>query len=172
MTTSLEWFKANIGSGPSYRVLEIGTKQWSNRPTHHREWFDDCHFLKTDIEDGVDVDIVSDAHHLSEMLGKNRFHAIVACSVFEHLIHPWIAAAEILEALRPGGIFFVQTHQTFPIHGYPNDYYRFTKEALLDLFAGASEKYADYEFKCKTISDTIKMENPEQYLNVCIAGRK
>ena len=34
------------------------------------------------------------------------------------------------KSLKSEGVLFLQTHQTFLIHGYPSDYFRFTTEAL------------------------------------------
>ena len=40
-----------------------------------------------------------------------------------------------MKALKPGGLVFVQTHQTFPIHAVPFDYFRFSTDALRSLFS-------------------------------------
>ena len=39
-----------------------------------------------------------------------------------------------MKALKVGGLLFVQTHQTFPIHAVPYDYFRFSKDAMASLF--------------------------------------
>jgi hypothetical protein len=45
-----------------------------------------------------------------------------------------VAAHEVMKALKVGGLLYVQTHQAFPLHGYPLDYFRFSREALASLF--------------------------------------
>ena len=68
------------------------------------------------------------------MVGAERFDVILSASTFEHLKYPGLAAHELLKTLTVGGLLFVQTHQSFPLHGYPSDYFRFSREALASLF--------------------------------------
>jgi len=169
------WFKAELKKMKDFSVLEIGTRRWIPQfPTHHKDWdwFTGYReFIMSDFMEGEDVDVVADVHELSKTFGENRFDVIFLPSVFEHLDRPWIAATEILKVLSPGGIFMVQTHQTFPIHGYPNDYFRYTTSGLLSLFAGASEKYGNYEFPCEIHSEECGIQK-NAFLNVVVAGRK
>ena len=171
---TLEWFKneAKKLSKTDYTVLEIGTRRWvESKPTHHKIWFPDATYRMTDIQDGLDVDIVSDIHCLSKTFNEESFDIIVACSVFEHLQYPHKAAEEILKVLKKGGLFFVQTHQTFQVHGYPSDYFRYTTEGLKVLFEKASEVQANYEFPCEIT--TVQFAPMKRCcLNSNIAGRK
>ena len=117
-------------------VLELGTKQSvPGRSTMHRDWVPHAaEFLGTDFEDGADVDILADVHRLSRVVGEERFDIILSCSTFEHLKYPTVAAHEVMKALKVGGLLYIQTHQSFPLHGYPSDYFRFSREALASLF--------------------------------------
>ena len=45
-----------------------------------------------------------------------------------------MASHELLKCLNKNGLIFIQTHQTYPLHGYPNDYFRFSLDALDSLF--------------------------------------
>ncbi len=86
----------------------------------HRDWVPHAaEFLGTDIEGGEDVDVVADVHTLSAVVGAERFDVILSASTFEHLKYPGLAAHELLKTLTVGGLLFVQTHQSFPLHGYP-----------------------------------------------------
>lgn len=167
-------FAANIK--PASRVLEIGTLRWGANPTHHREWVKDhSEYIMTDIKAGQDVDIVSDAHKLTEVFEESSFDIVIACSVWEHLHSPWIAAEQVLKILKQGGQFFIQTHLVFPEHGYPSDYFRYTKAGLKRLFQGASETVTGYEYKCKIVPPEGVVwhdGNAPEYLNVCISGIK
>ena len=139
------------------RVLEMGAKR--SRPeisTLHRDWAaEDAEFIGTDFEDGIDVDVLADAHALSSVLGRDTFDGVISVSVFEHLQRPWIAAREITAILKPGGRAFIYTHFAFPIHGYPSDYWRFTREALETIFrdAGCSIIGSDYENPARIVSE-------------------
>lgn len=171
---TLQHFTRNIK--PGARVLEIGTLRWGVNPTHHRVWVKDySEYIMTDIGAGQDVDIVSDAHSLSETFEPESFDIVIACSVWEHLHSPWIASQQVLKILKPGGQFYIQTHLCFPEHGYPSDYFRFTKEGLKHLFKGATQMVAGYEFKCKIVPpENVVWHNgtAPEYLNVCISGIK
>ncbi len=159
-------------------ILELGTKRSDpNRSTMHRDWVPHAkEFLGSDFQPGLDVDILADIHQLSQATGTSRFDGIISCSTFEHVQYPWVACVEICKALKPGGLLFLQTHQTFPLHAYPYDYWRFTKDCLTSLFcakAGYTVIEAEHEFPCKIVSE----ENPgaadhPSFLNVVLLARK
>lgn len=130
-----EQFRLGPMLGDKIRVLELGTCRWGPDPTHHERWaIRAAEYVKADITPGDDVDVVVDAHRLSDVFLPGWFDAIIAVSVLEHLERPWVAAQEMAFVLKPGGSLYVSTHQTFPVHGYPNDYFRFTDEGLKVLF--------------------------------------
>lgn len=172
---SLERFLSYVGKLDNPRVLELGTKQSvSGRSTMHKEWVP--HALLhhgTDIESGVDVDIVADVHKLTEVVPPESYDVIISCSSFEHFKYPHKAAFELLKVLAVGGAIFVQTHFTFPLHAYPYDYFRFTTEALEGCFGkgnGFKAENSDYTYDC-TISSTADGTH-SSYLNSNIWGVK
>jgi hypothetical protein len=124
---------------PRPRILELGTR----RSVAHLSTRHDAHFphaaeyLGLDLEAGVDVDIVADVHRLTAVTGCERFDIIVSDAGFEHFKYPHLAAHEVMKALTIGGLVFVQTHQTFPLHAVPHDYCRFSTAALRSLFGAA-----------------------------------
>ena len=160
-----------------YSVLEIGTLRWKpDYPTHHKPLFPNAgEYIMTDVTAGTDVDVVSDAHDLVSVFGENRFDVVWTSSTFEHLHSPWIAAEQILKVLKPNGWFMVQTHFQFPLHGYPFDYFRFSREALEHIFKQAKNKISCYQYPAKIVpNEKIDPWNEaaESYLNVCISGEK
>lgn len=134
--TPFDIFMARASTMDKPRVLELGTKRViPERSTRHDSWFPSAlEYLGTDIESGADVDIIADVHRLTEVTGEERFDIILSEAGFEHFKYPHLAALEIMKALRVGGLAFIQTHQTFPIHAVPFDYFRFSREALAGLF--------------------------------------
>jgi len=171
---ALDFFLTALKVVSHPRILEIGTRRWGPNPTHHKALFPEfSEYIMTDIQEGIDVDVVSDAHQLSEVFGKNSFDVIWSSSTWEHLHSPWIAANEVLEVLKPGGLFFIQTHFQFPEHGYPFDYFRFSREALEHIFNKASKKVSCYEFEAKMMpvnQEIVWNPNAKNWLNVCISG--
>lgn len=135
------------------RVLEVGTRRVDpNRSTHSRGVFPgvaDSDYVKFDVRDGVDVDVVGDLQALPETW-SDSFDCFIANAVFEHLERPWVAAKEVSRILSPGGLFYVATHQCWPIHGHPSDFFRFSKDALSLIFedAGLIVDAADYAEQC------------------------
>jgi methyltransferase family protein len=159
-------------------VLELGTLQSvPGRSTMHRDWVPNAsEFLGTDIEAGPDVDIVADLHRLSDVVGSERFDVIISASTFEHLKYPTLAAHELMKALKVGGQIYIQTHQSFPLHGYPNDYFRFSQDALASLFGtqmGLQVIATNYDFPVRLYSrrDQIAPRMPA-FLNTTLWGEK
>lgn len=117
------------------KILEIGTKRSNpNVSTHAKDIFKEFNneYIMTDITNGIDVDIVCDVHKLSSKF-KN-FDVILTYSGYEHFKYPHLASLEILKSLKKGGLVYVQSHQTFPLHGYPCDYFRFSLDAYKSCF--------------------------------------
>jgi 2-polyprenyl-3-methyl-5-hydroxy-6-metoxy-1,4-benzoquinol methylase len=143
----------------------------------HRDWVPHAaEFLGTDIEAGPDVDVVADLHRLTDVVGRERFDVILSCSTFEHLKYPTLAAHELMKALKVGGLIYIQTHQSFPLHGYPNDYFRFSQEALASLFGtqmGVEVIATNYDFPARIYSrrDRTSHQLPA-YLNTTLWGEK
>lgn len=169
------------------QIIEVGTlRSEAANPTHHTEWAPHGDWTKVDREAGTDVDQVDDAHTLATFWDfdplppgatPRLFDAYVACSVYEHLERPWVAMSAAAEVVRPGGLVYVQTHQTFPIHGYPSDFWRFTTGALRVIMedAGLTVVHAAYMYPAKIIPPAeVTRWNPaaEAWLNVEALARK
>lgn len=160
------------------RVLELGTKRSiPTRSTRHEAFVPHAgEYLGTDVEGGVDVDVIADAHRLTEVTGEEQFDAIISCSTFEHFKYPHRAAHEVMKALRIGGVLFIQTHQSFPLHAYPHDYFRFSREALAGLFGaqmGFRVLATDYDFPTKLYSRRLPaIADMPSFLNVVLFGEK
>lgn len=113
--------------------LEVGSRARSGIVRRHlvpEPWT----YTGLDVIAGENVDVVGDAHKLSRLFPTNRFDAVAAFSVLEHLLMPWKFAVELNKVLRPGAIGFLATHQTWPMHDTPWDFWRFSDTAWTSLF--------------------------------------
>jgi len=77
---------------------------------------------------------VGDAHNLSNIFEPNSIDNIFSVSVFEHLINPLRVVYEMNRVLKIGGYCQINTHQTWPVHDSPWDFFRFSKYAWYGLF--------------------------------------
>ncbi len=91
-------------------------------------------YVGIDIKAGDNVDAVGDAHALTDVLPAAGFDAVFSISTFEHLLMPWKAVLEINKVLRTGGLSLICTHQSFPLHETPWDFFRFSDQAWRGLF--------------------------------------
>jgi hypothetical protein len=126
-------FLHKVAAMSSGNFLEIGSRARSgiSRRQHiPASW----EYTGFDIKAGENVDVVGDAHELSTMLPHNHYHAVMALSVFEHLLMPWKVALEMNKVMAPGGFAFIFTHQSFPLHDEPWDYLRFSQTSWQAFF--------------------------------------
>lgn len=87
-----------------------------------------------DIKEGDNVLHAGDVHRLSEMIEPASIDIVYSSSVFEHLAVPWLVAIEAAKVLKVGGLIFVATHNTWPLHEAPWDCWRFTKYSWASIF--------------------------------------
>jgi SAM-dependent methyltransferase len=123
------------GLGPD--VLEVGSRVhrpeawWTiNRDLAKGQW------TGIDMQPGQGVDLVADIHKLPEEWG-GRFSGVLCSEVLEHVARPWIALPELRRVMAPGGLLIVTTLTAFPIHGFPDDFYRYTEHGLRLLLEDA-----------------------------------
>lgn len=139
MTSSDNFFKSKNIFNDDYSdlikgtVLELGSRARSGitRKGLFKE-FDA--YIGLDILEGENVDVIGDAHKLSNIFEPNSIDNIFSVSVFEHLINPLRVVYEMNKVLKVGGYCQINTHQTWPIHDSPWDFFRFSKYAWYGLF--------------------------------------
>ncbi len=120
---ALESFLSQNAS--SERVLDIGAGGSS-----YYKFFPNR--VSIDIDPARNPDIVGDAHKLPFKDGE--FNTILCTEVLEHLKDPRVAISEMKRVLVTGGVLILTTRFVYPIHDAPNDYWRFTKYGLAELF--------------------------------------
>lgn len=88
--------------------------------------------IAVDIDPARKPDIIGDAHNLPFKDGE--VEAVLSTDVCEHLKDPVKAVSEMHRVLKPGGLVIFCTRFIFPIHDAPNDFWRFTKYGMRELF--------------------------------------
>lgn len=134
---SWENFVQRVGRFESGAVLELGSRARSAITRRHRIP-ERLEYVGLDILAGPNVDVVGDAHELSSIFPDKRFVAVFSTSVFEHLAMPWKVVLELNKILVEGGIVYTSTHQTWPPHEEPWDFWRFSQHSWHTLFNGAT----------------------------------
>ena len=130
----LDWITPFIEKrGPFKYVLELGSLDVNG--TIKPAFVGTEHYTGLDMREGPGVDIVCHAAELQHRHGLGKFDCIVATSFFEHDATFWETLAGVHKLLSVGG-WFVLTVPTpeWGYHAEPKDYYRFTTDALRDVF--------------------------------------
>ncbi len=96
-----------------------------------RDSFPGKRFVGCDMRSGPGVDEIQDLHALD--LPDESVGAALLFDTIEHVREPWRALAELHRCLKPGGLLIMTSVWYFPIHAYPDDYWRFTASAFLAL---------------------------------------
>lgn len=121
-------FRTHLREMPAGQLLEVGSRARSG--IVRRDWVPEgWEYTGLDIMEGANVDVVGDAHRLSDILPAESFDAVMAFSVLEHLLMPWKFATELNRVLKNGAIGAFTTHQCWPMHEEPWDYWRFSDTA-------------------------------------------
>jgi SAM-dependent methyltransferase len=90
----------------------------------------------TDVRAGPGVDAVLDIHETNIPTGC--IGTALVMDTLEHVKFPHRVLEEMHRVLMPGGLVVISSHMNWPIHSFPNDYWRFTPQGfavLLRLFS-------------------------------------
>ena len=96
-----------------------------------RELFPRRKFVGCDMRSGAGVDMVLDLHNID--LPDATAGTVISLDTMEHVEYPRKAVDEIYRLLKPGGVTILTSVMRFPIHSYPNDFWRFTPEGFKSL---------------------------------------
>ena len=130
-------FQAAMAARPPGRLLEVGSRARSGLT--RRDWAQPgWDYSGFDIKPGPNVDVVGDAHTLARHYQPAAFDAVMAFSVLEHLLMPWKFVIELNRVLKPGAVGLFTTHQCWPLHDEPWDFWRFSDTAWTGLLNAAT----------------------------------
>lgn len=129
-------YLVSIGNKKGTRILEVGSREVTGKSTA-RSRFANAEYVGFDYYPGDNVDVVGDAHKLSEYFVGQKFDIIYSSACFEHFAMPWIVATEIVKLLKVDGILFVETTFSYSSHERPWHFFQFSDMALRVLFSPA-----------------------------------
>lgn len=116
------------------RTLIVGSQVYGDKEDRRALYAD---AVGVDMLQGPGVDLVLNLEE--ELPGDlGQFYHIECMSVLEHSRRPWLLAANLDRLMRPGATIFVTVPFVFRIHGYPDDYFRFTPNGIRAIFPGVT----------------------------------
>lgn len=124
----------SIVKGP---ILEVGSRDYGNTQ-NFRELYSGQQYLGIDMQAGKGVDQVLDLadnfESIDNALQGQRFKTVICMSVLEHCRDPFKMAKNIQSLMADDGVLLVSVPFSWEIHGYPDDYWRFTPSGVRILF--------------------------------------
>lgn len=116
-------------------VYEFGAFQVAGQERYAdlRGFFPGRPYVGCDFREGPGVDRIEDVTAIS--LPDRSAGTVLCLETFEHVFEVRRAFDEVFRILRPGGVFVLTSPFHFPIHGYPDDYWRITPSCLRRLLA-------------------------------------
>ena len=147
------------------KVLEIGSLIVEGQECLSvRKYFTEAEYIGVDMQQGNGVDVVDDCKNYCSY-NKKEFDLILCLDMLEHAINPAKVIIYAKDSLKPDGVLLVTSVFNFPIHEYPNDYWRFTPECFKMLLGSNSRVYKiGSELMPHTIIGLQYHEN--MYLNI------
>jgi SAM-dependent methyltransferase len=116
------------------QIVEFGSLQVEpDQPNDLRPLFAGRDYVGTDMRPGPGVDRVEDMGALT--FADDEIGTALCLDTLEHCQDPLAACRELHRVVRPGGVCVVSSVMFFPVHGYPNDYWRFTPEGMRTLLS-------------------------------------
>lgn len=115
-------------------VLDAG----SGDGERYKNLFNFDKYIKLDINPSSNADVVGSVENIP--LENNNADSIISTQVLEHVKNPQKAVSEFYRVLKSGGHCLVTVPQFNELHEEPNDYFRFTKYGLEEIFSNAGFK--------------------------------
>lgn len=131
-STPIAQFDKLVNDFSGCNMLDIGGRDRSLIDRSVR--YPNANVTVLDILAGQNVDVVGDAHCLSNYFGRESFDFAMSYCVFEHLHSPWKVAIEMNKVLKINGYALIVTHQTLGLHDMPWDFFRFSDNSFKGIF--------------------------------------
>jgi len=128
LLTALKGFASNLQREGARRILDLGC---GIKP--YASLFSFCEtYVGFDVQPHPRVDVVG--FNWALPFADNQFDALLSTQSLEHTARIAETITEIRRVVKPGGLVYISVPLTFPEHGVPYDFYRFTRYGLLEIF--------------------------------------
>lgn len=136
--TPTEKFEAKFRRPKPGRTLIVGSRVYPTRQDR-RALYPDA--VGVDMLEGPGVDFVCNLEEPYDWLrpgmawnAPDGFDHVECISVLEHSRRPWLLAANVERLMAHGATLHLSVPFVWRVHAYPSDYWRFTVEAVRELF--------------------------------------
>ena len=99
-------------------------------------------YVGCDMRPGPGVDRVLDLHNID--LPNETAGTVLVMDTLEHVEFARRAMEEVHRILKPNGMAVISSVMKFAVHGYPNDYWRFTTEGFKSLLRPFPTVYVEF----------------------------
>lgn len=143
--TPTEQFEQKFRKPKQGRTLIVGSHVYATREDRRKLYKD---VVGADMIAGPGVDWVCNLEEPFPLDVYGRFDHVECRSVLEHSRRPWLLARNIELLMSPGATLDLTVPFVWRVHAYPSDYWRFTVEAVRELFPSIEWKglmYASQE---------------------------
>jgi SAM-dependent methyltransferase len=114
-------------------ILDVG----GSKKSGYHELIAGTHTITTgNIDASYGIDVVFDAQK-PWPFQENSFDGVLLVNILEHLSDYQVAVRESHRVLRERGVVAGVVPFMFNVHASPNDFYRYTKSALVKMFTDA-----------------------------------
>jgi SAM-dependent methyltransferase len=115
-------------NGKNATVLDVGCGKKPYQPF----FFGKCNmYIGIDVSQSKFVDVICSCDKLP--FADNIFSVVLCTQVLEHVNEPKMMIDESCRVLKQNGLLFLSTHGNWPVHGAPQDYWRWTEYGLRKL---------------------------------------
>ena len=93
-------------------------------------------YVGVDIQTGPNVDILCDAEQLLSRFKRESFDGLISTELMEHVKNWQLVISNFKNIIKPGGFIIITTRSKgFPLHNYPEDYWRYEEEDIRIIFS-------------------------------------
>ena len=124
----LEQLESHSKAGFELLDVGVGTKPYLKEISDSSVIYYSCDLLENLTSPHS---FLADANSIQ--VADGSFDLVTSFQVLEHLQQPWVACEEWGRVLKNGGRLILTTNFFYPIHGSPNDFFRFSSFGLVSL---------------------------------------